>query len=60
MDGDEGREGNEDADALNEAQGSRYLPDFDFAGYPLLSEDDDAMNSPRIKDEVWGNYESQS
>ena len=59
MDGDEARDGNEDADALSEPHGNRHLPDFDFNGYPLLAEEDDAMNSPRIKDEVWGNYQSQ-
>ena len=35
------------------------LPDFAFGSYPELSEEDGAgmMESPRIKDEIWSDYE---
>mmetsp|Transcript_27838 Transcript_27838/g.37180 ORF Transcript_27838/g.37180 Transcript_27838/m.37180 type:complete len:80 (-) Transcript_27838:846-1085(-) len=60
MDGEEGRDGAEDGDIFAEMASSKYLPSFEQKEYPLLAEDDDGMNSPRIKDEVWGNYEAQS
>ncbi len=60
IDGDEGREGGEDADFFNELASSKHLPDFSFDSYPLLVDEDDGMNSPRIKDEVWSNYDAQS
>ena len=59
IDGDEGREGNEE-DIFAELATNSHLPNFNQNGYPILQEDDDGMNSPRIKDEVWGNYEIQS
>ena len=58
LDGDETREGGEDADIFAELSENKHLPNFDFNGYPELAEDDDAMNSPRIRDEVWSNYEA--
>lgn len=59
IDGDEGT-GTEDADIFAEMANKKHLPNFDFNGYPILVEEDDAMNSPRIKDEVWSNYQVQS
>lgn len=59
LDGDEGA-GTEDADIFAEIANKKHLPNFDFNGYPILAEEDDAMNSPRIKDEVWSNFEALS
>ena len=60
MDGEEGRDGSDDADIFAEIASNKYLPSFDQKEYPLLEDDEDGMNSPRIRDEVWGNYEAQS
>ena len=58
MDGEEGRDGNDDADIFTEIASNKYLPSFDQKEYPLMEDDEDGMNSPRIRDEVWGNYEA--
>ena len=50
----------EEADIFAEVNNNKHLPNFDFNNYPILAEEEDAMNSPRIKDEVWSNFESQS
>ena len=60
IDGEEAREGSEEADLFAELQGIKHLPNFKFDEYPQLEEEDDAMNSPRIKEEVWSAYELQS
>ena len=60
LDGDEGNDGAQDADIFTELADNRHLPNFNFNGYPELAEDDDAMNSPRIRDEIWSNFETQS
>lgn len=60
IDGDAGGEGAEDADVFNELTNSKHLPDFNFEGYPLHVDEDDGMNSPRIKDEAWVNYDAMS
>lgn len=57
MDGDEGREGTEEADIFAELAENKHLPNFDFNNYPILEIEDDGMNSPRIRDEIWSNYE---
>lgn len=59
LDGEESQ-GAEDTDILAEITSKKHLPNFDFNGYPQLAEEDDALNSPRIKDEVWSNFEAQS
>ena len=56
IDGDEKGDG-ADEDIFAELSSNKHLPDFDFNKYPLI-EEEDAMNSPRIKDEAWGNYEA--
>ena len=60
LDGDEARDGAEEGDIFAEIAENKHLPNFNFNGYPELPEDDDGMNSPRIRDEVWSNYEIQS
>ena len=60
IDGDEGKDGTEEADIFDELIQSKHLPDFKFDGYPTLVDEDDGINSPRIRDEIWSNYESQS
>jgi hypothetical protein len=58
LDGDEGREGVEDADIFAEIKNNKHLPSFDFNDYPILAEEEDGMNSPRIRDEVWISFEA--
>ena len=60
LDGEEVREGAEDSEIFAEIAENKYLPSFKFKGYPDLPEDDDGMNSPRIRDEIWSAYEPQS
>jgi len=60
IDGEEQKEGNDDQDIFAEIAANAHLPSFDQNKYPFLPEEDDGMNSPRIKDEIWGNYEIQS
>ena len=38
----------------------KHLPNFKFDQYPLISEADDPLSSPRMRDEEWSQYESQS
>lgn len=60
IDGEEVREGADEADIFSELAENKHLPNFDINGYPLLEEVDDGMNSPRIRDEVWNNYMVQA
>lgn len=61
LDGDEAREGSDEVDIFTELADNKHLPSFDFNAYPELpDEDDGTMNSPRIRDEILGNYEIQS
>ena len=55
LDADEGGQ-TEEADILDELLTDKHLPNFKFHEYPLI-EEDDGMESPRIKDEVWSNFE---
>lgn len=45
---------------MPEAMKDKRLPNFDFSAYPLQAEEEDEMGSPRIRDELWGQYEQQS
>ena len=58
MDGEETRDGADETEIFAELNNNPHLPNFIFDGYPLLQDDEDGMNSPRIRDEVWNNYEN--
>ena len=60
LDGDEATEGSDESEIFKELATNKHLPNFNFNDYPELPEDDDTMNSPRIRDEILGNYEIQS
>ena len=47
-------------DILEDLLKDKHLPNFKFDQYPQISEADDPLSSPRMRDEEWSQYENQS